>query len=79
MNSLIKYVGKRLPIFVKEPLIQLYQKYELLVYDEIPYRLLNGYALPPRQALILLTFRCILSCKMCFLREKVKKQKIQRN
>lgn len=27
MNLIIKYVGKRLPIFVKEPLIQIYQKW----------------------------------------------------
>lgn len=54
----------------------MYRIYKI-AHGEIPYRLGNGYALSPRSALILLTHRCNLNCKMCFLREggKVNAQK----
>lgn len=45
---------------------------------EIAYRFLSGYAPPPVSALILLTYRCNLGCKMCYLREGKEKINAQK-
>lgn len=47
MNPIIKYVGKRLPIFVKEPLIQIYQKWnsKIILDKELIRDLMDIYNL----------------------------------
>ena len=37
----------------------------LFAYEEISYRLPEGYALPPRLIILFPTFRCNLRCQMC--------------
>lgn len=57
---------------------RIYYRIYKFAHDEIPYRFLSGYALPPLVALILLTYRCNLNCKMCYLQERKEKINVQK-
>jgi radical SAM protein with 4Fe4S-binding SPASM domain len=59
--------------------IKLLQKNKLLaraaedMYSRIPYFFMNGRAMPPLSAVLLLTYRCNLRCRMCFYYNEAEK------
>ncbi len=47
------------------------------MYSRIPYVFMNGKALAPLSAVLLLTYRCNLRCKMCFYYNETEKNATQ--
>ena len=64
-------------------IIKLLQKNKLLarfvedMYSRVPYAIMGGRALNPLSAVLLLTYRCNLRCRMCFYYNEAEKSNTQ--
>ena len=47
------------------------------LHDGIPYRILNGHAFLPLKIIIEVTYKCNLSCRMCYLIEERKNKELK--